>query len=95
MQNIRRDVRRECSRCHQDQTPRGRGIYEMRNPKGHGVGLFCEDCMPKVKALVDDMARWHGAHIVDGRYLSSPRGTPDLRSVEEIEAYLASRRAAA
>ena len=85
-------VRRTCSRCRQDQTPLRRGIHAVCNPKGHSVGLFCEDCIPVVRALVEDLARCHGAYIVAGRWLASPRGTPNLQSVEAIEAYLAARR---
>ncbi len=70
-------VRRICTACKVDQTPLGRTLSEMRNARGVGTGLFCEDCHPAAVAHVQAIDRQHGALITpEGTYLCAPRGTP-------------------
>jgi len=84
---------RICSSCKVDQTPFKRELYVCRNSKGYSIGVFCADCLPEAKAIVDDVARMHGAFItLAGRYLCAPVGVPDLRSAGELRKYLAERR---
>lgn len=70
-------VRRLCTGCGEDQTPLGRGLASLTNARGIGLGLYCETCLPLVRAAVAAVDRRHGAVITpDGCYLASPRGTP-------------------
>lgn len=71
------NVRRLCTGCGEDQTPFDRGLASMANARGTSLGLYCETCIPLVRAAVAAVDRRHGAVIApDGRYLASPRGTP-------------------
>jgi hypothetical protein len=84
---------RVCSLCAVDQTPLGKGLNYQANSRGHCIGLFCDGCCGAAREAVDEVAALHGACIVDGRYMSSPIGTPNLQSVEQLRAYAIARRA--
>lgn len=84
--NMKDTTKRTCGLCGVDQTPLGKGLSEVRNPKGHGVGLVGDCCWQKAREMIDTLASQHGAYIVNGNYLSSPMGTPDVRSFDELKA---------
>jgi hypothetical protein len=86
-------TKRICGMCGMDVTPTSGTLVYMKNSRGNGLGLFgSECCAGKVKALVDELASLYGAHIVYGHYLSSPWGTPDVRSIEALKQAIAERR---
>jgi len=82
------DVKRVCDCCHVDQTPLGGGIFETRNFRGHSIGLIGKCCYDDVRGMLDRLAQIHGAHIDNGIMMSSPMGTPDIKSVEELKRWL-------
>lgn len=85
------DVRRICGMCGRDQTGNRRspGLCELRSSRGRCIALVCHACWPLGKRMVDELARMHGAYIVSGRYLCSPRNTPDVKSVAELQEAIA------
>ena len=66
-------------------------LHSVSNCKGHSIGIFCSACALDAREVIDRIAGLHGAYIVNGRYLSSPIGTPDVRSLAEAREYVASR----
>ena len=76
-----------CSLCHQDRA----SLAEIRNNHGRPVGIVCEQCHPKARAIVNRVAGLCGAHVVDGRLMSSPIGSPDYRTLEEARGWIEER----
>lgn len=57
-------------------------LDEVKNARGTSIAVACADCHAKFnKEIVQVIDSMHGAYIVDGQYLCSPKGTPDYRSV--------------
>ena len=80
-----KDIKRPCSLCGEDQTPFGKGLDIIKNPKGNSIGLVGRCCYQEAKRMVDKLAIQYGAYIVNGNYLASPRGTPNVCSFEELK----------
>ena len=78
-------TKRICGLCGKDQTPLGKGISVINNPKGYSIGLIGDCCYKEAKRMIDKLAVTWGAYIVDGNYKCSPIGTPNVRSFDGLK----------
>jgi len=78
------DVKRICGNCGSDRTPKGEGIYEVRDCRGNTFSLVGSCCHRDVIAMVDKLAVKYGAYIENGVWLCSPIGSPTIRDIDHL-----------
>lgn len=85
------EIKRICQCCQVDQAPSGKGVHEIRNFRGHSIGLVGECCGNEVQDMLYRLATIHGATIRDGVMIAGPIGSPDIRSIDDLRRYLSDR----
>ena len=76
-------TKRICGNCQTDTTGKG-GLREVRDLHGNTFALIGDCCLGEITQKMKCFSSKYGAFHIDGVQVASPKGSPYLNSIDQL-----------